>query len=86
MKALTRLIFIPLLCFSVTGWIWGDSFTSKTREGNKLYKEGKFDEALSKWRDAQVENPDKEELHYNIGNGLHEQKNMKTHLKSMKKI
>ena len=62
---------------SILGWTWGDSLASKNSEGNKLYREGKVSEALSKWRDAQIENPDSDKLHYNIGNGLHDQKKYK---------
>lgn len=67
-------LLILLFYVSMLGWIWGDSLASKNNEGNKLYREGKIDEALSKWRGAQIENPDNDKLHYNIGNGLHEQK------------
>lgn len=70
MSVLLALFF----CIFTLGWAWGDSLASKNTQGNKLYKEGKVDEALSKWRDAQIDNPDNEKLHYNIGNGLHEQK------------
>ena len=70
-------LLILLFYVSMLGWIWGDSLASKNKEGSMLYKEGKVDEALSKWRDAQIENPDSDKLHYNIGNGLHEQKNYK---------
>lgn len=69
-----KLILIIVFYISTLGWAWGDSLAAKNRQGNKLYKEGRVDEALSKWRDAQIENPDNEKLHYNIGNGLHEQK------------
>ncbi|PJC48252.1 MAG: hypothetical protein CO035_04485 [Candidatus Omnitrophica bacterium CG_4_9_14_0_2_um_filter_42_8] len=68
-------IFLALVFYiSVLGWMWGDSLASKNTQGNKLYKDGKVDEALSKWRDAQIDNPDSDKLHYNIGNGLHVQK------------
>ena len=70
MKILLALLFY----ISTLGWVWGDSLASKNSQGNKFYKEGKVDEALSKWRDAQIDNPDNDKLHYNIGNGLHEQK------------
>jgi len=69
-----KLLLIFLFYISIFGWTWGDSLASKNKEGNKLYKDGKVDEALFKWRDAQIENPDNNKLHYNIGNGLHEQK------------
>jgi len=70
MKILLALLFY----ISTLGWAWGDSLASKNSQANKLYKEGKVNEALSKWRDAQIENPDNDKLHYNIGNGLYVQK------------
>ncbi len=72
--------------FLSSGWIWGDSLASKNREGNRLYKDGKVDEALSKWRDAQTENPDKKELHYNIANGLHGQKKFEDAFNEYEKV
>ncbi|MCX5693238.1 MAG: tetratricopeptide repeat protein [Candidatus Omnitrophica bacterium] len=80
-----KLLLIFLLYVSTLGWTWGDSLASKNSEGNKLYKEGKIDEALSKWRDAQIENPDSDKLHYNIGNGLHEQKKYEDAFKEYEK-
>ncbi|MBU1006578.1 MAG: tetratricopeptide repeat protein, partial [Candidatus Omnitrophica bacterium] len=62
-----------LLYLSTIGWIWQDSVAGKDKQARKLYNEDKIDEALSKWRDAQTKNPDKKELHYNIGNALHKQ-------------
>ncbi|MCX5687675.1 MAG: hypothetical protein NTV71_03405 [Candidatus Omnitrophica bacterium] len=69
-----KLLLIFLFYISILGWVWGDSLASKNSEGNKLYKEGKIDEALSKWRDAQIENPDSD------------RKNTRTHLKNMKSL
>ncbi|MDP2911256.1 MAG: tetratricopeptide repeat protein [Candidatus Omnitrophota bacterium] len=80
-----RLLLILLFCVSIAGWSWGDSLASKNKEGNRLYKEGKIDEALSKWRDAQIENPDSDKLYYNIGNGLHEQKKYEDAFKEYEK-
>ena len=74
MNLFGKAFFITLFYISILGWGPWDSLSSKNNHGNKLFKEGKVDEALSKWRDAQIESPDRKELHYNIGNGLHEQK------------
>ena len=80
-----KLLLIALFYISVLGWAWGDSLASKNNEGNRLYKEGRIDEALSKWRDAQIEAPDSDKLHYNIGNGLHEQKKYEEAFKEYEK-
>ena len=73
MRPLKSLVIMAFF-FSTIGWIWQSPAVKKSKEAAKLYNKGKLDEALSKWRDAQIENPDKKELHYNIGGALHEQK------------
>jgi Ca-activated chloride channel family protein len=49
---------------------FGDSAESRNTRGNRLYKEGKFDEALSEYRGAQVLGPELRELAFNAGNAL----------------
>ncbi len=46
------------------------SARSKNEEGNRLYKEKKYDEALKRYTEAQLEAPDAPQLHYNLGNVL----------------
>jgi tetratricopeptide (TPR) repeat protein len=43
---------------------------AKNNEGNRLYEQKKFDEAMARYTDAQASKPDAPELHYNIGNVL----------------
>ncbi len=47
-----------------------DSAASKNNEGNRLYNNKKYDEALKMYIDAQASRPQAPELHYNIGNVL----------------
>ncbi|MBU4590411.1 MAG: tetratricopeptide repeat protein [Candidatus Omnitrophica bacterium] len=70
-RRLARALAILLVCFFTIGWIW-NSVATKDKEARKLYEEGNLDDALAKWRDAQIDEPDKKELHYNIGNALYE--------------
>ncbi len=46
----------------------GGGVNQKNKEGAELYQEGKLDEALTSFTQAQVESPDAPEIHYNIGN------------------
>jgi Ca-activated chloride channel homolog len=44
------------------------SASSKNEEGNRLYQEKKYAEALKRYTEAQLEAPDSPQLHYNLGN------------------
>lgn len=64
-----------------------DSFSSLNKKGNKSYKRGQellqkgeknksaevFEEALSFYKDAEIERPETPELSYNVGNVMHQQ-------------
>ncbi len=45
----------------------------KVREGNRLYENGQYLEAHSKYTDAQVDAPEMRELDFNVGNTLYKQ-------------
>jgi len=62
--SLFQFIVILTLSLSFVGWI--DPSYDKTKEGNALYKEGKYDEAISKYIDARLEKPDSPALDFNI--------------------
>ncbi|MBU4343456.1 MAG: tetratricopeptide repeat protein [Candidatus Omnitrophica bacterium] len=85
MKVFLQGLFIIVFFFSSVGWFWQASAARKNKEGTKLYNEQRIDEALSKWRDAQIDSPDKKELHYNIGNALHEQEKYEEAFKEYEK-
>ena len=46
----------------------GESLRAKIHEGNALYHEGLYDDALEVYTDAQIDAPESPELHFNIGN------------------
>jgi tetratricopeptide (TPR) repeat protein len=46
----------------------GGGVNQKNKQGAELYREGKLDEALTSFTQAQVDSPDAPEIHYNIGN------------------
>jgi Ca-activated chloride channel family protein len=60
-----------LLSITIALAACGSTVASNNRQGNKLYHQGQYDEALSAYQKAQAEQPDLAELHYNIGNTLH---------------
>ncbi len=51
-----------------------DPAASRNNEGNKLYNQKQYDEALKLYTDAQASRPEAPELHYNIGNVLFRKK------------
>ncbi|MFC1476106.1 tetratricopeptide repeat protein [Candidatus Zixiibacteriota bacterium] len=68
----------PLLFNGIFIWVMGgpaqaDDYRRLIDEGNALYGEGKFDEALAKYREAQIERPEAPEVQYNIAGTLYRQ-------------
>ena len=63
-----------LLALAWASPAWADPAASKNNEGNRLYNQKRYDDALKKYTDAQVSRPDASELHYNIGNVLFRKK------------
>ena len=66
--ALLPLLGALLLCVA-PGSARADT-ASKNNEGNRLYEQKRYDDALKKYTDAQASLPNSPELHYNIGNVL----------------
>lgn len=61
-RFLIGVVVVPLL-----GFTFLDPAADKNRRGNRMFHEGKFDEALEYYREAQVENPEAPELRFNAG-------------------
>lgn len=71
MKRIIVFIFImvifnlPFLCFG------GSNAKKEVKEGNLLYNEGKFDDALKKYEEAFLGNPDSDIVNFNLGTALY---------------
>jgi len=61
-----------------------ESLASKVREGNRLFAQGKYAEAETAYMDAQVNNPGKPEVLYNLGNSLIKQKKYSQGVQSLR--
>ncbi|MBT6563303.1 MAG: tetratricopeptide repeat protein, partial [Candidatus Scalindua sp.] len=59
-----RIIIIPLACTMLIGWI--DPASDINEEGVQLYNEQAYDEAISKFADAQLHLPKSDSLDFNI--------------------
>jgi Ca-activated chloride channel homolog len=67
--------FVVALCVLLSlNWTALDPAARKNEDGNRLYQEGKYDEALKRYQEAQLEDPRSRELHYNVGSVLYKQK------------
>jgi len=64
-----------LLCFLVFGMLQGEAFAaskySDVSKGNILYKEGEFEEALKRYKNALSDAPDSDIINFNIGAALY---------------
>ena len=60
------LAFIPTPLLAVEG-----QAARLNQEGNKLYQEGKLEEALNRYAEAVALDPGSSALHYNLGNALY---------------
>jgi Ca-activated chloride channel family protein len=73
-------------CRVLLGWLLGAGLVlggmtsrteasahSKNKEGNQLYEDKKYPEAVKKYTEAQLEAPDSPQLHYNLGNVFYRQ-------------
>jgi Ca-activated chloride channel family protein len=72
-----------LLALACLGWL--DPWT-REREGNRLYAEGKFDEAATKYNEALVDHPDSPLLRYNLGATAYRQGKFEDALASFDKV
>ncbi|MDP6779408.1 MAG: tetratricopeptide repeat protein [Candidatus Latescibacteria bacterium] len=68
-----RTAAVLLLALSTMGFSFLDPVAEKNREGNQMYREGKFDRALEKYREAQLEAPEALQPHFNAGDALFRQ-------------
>ena len=52
-----------LLAIPLMGFTFLDPVAKKNQEGNELFQQGEYDEALKRYREAQVEAQNRPELH-----------------------
>lgn len=64
------LAVLVAVALSQGGWLWSDPVSSKTEEGKELLTQQQFGDALSRFRDAQVDAPQHPVLAYNAGLAL----------------
>lgn len=62
------------------------SARASIKEGNRLYNEKKYDQALTKYQDALLTEPKNERIEFNIANSLYMKKKYEDALKTYQKI
>ena len=72
-----------LLALACLGWL--DPY-AREREGNRLFAEGKFDEAAAQYNEALVDQPDSPLLRYNLGATAYRQGKFEDALASFDKV
>ncbi len=81
----TRSLWIVLLILTQTcASLYAESAASKNKEGNRLFQQGKFQDAEKAYVDAQLEAPGRPELLYNLGNTLIKQKKYEPAVQSLR--
>ena len=74
-----------LVAFVLTGAVArAASIASKNKEGNRLFQQGKYQEAEKAYLGAQLEDPGKPELLYNLGNTMIKQKKYDSAVQSLR--
>ena len=68
MRFLYVVLVLPLL-----GWTFLDPVAKKNEEGNALFEQGAYEEALKRYLEAQQGGASRPELHFNAGDALYKQ-------------
>ncbi len=77
----TIFLLFSLLLYLVTGRADAASLYDVLQRGNKLYRDGKFDEALKTYIEGQIENTTDPNLRYNIASSHYKMNNYEEALK-----
>jgi Ca-activated chloride channel family protein len=73
MKAILRIISLSVcLAPFLTDATLAASASASIKKGNSFYRQGKYDEALKYYNEAQIETPDSDVVNFNIGTALYQ--------------
>jgi Ca-activated chloride channel homolog len=61
---------VAIFLLATASTLRAESVASKNKEGNRLFAQGKYEDAEKAYLDAQVKNPGRPEVLYNLGNAL----------------
>lgn len=78
-------VFLSLL-FGLLSIGWVDPLADKVKDGNQLYHNGKYDEAMDKYVNAQIDLPDNPQLDFNIGDAQYKRGKYNEATRSFEKV
>ena len=84
MRQCNLLMIILLLALSLS--LSAESQRKKNQEANELYQEKKYDQALTKYQDALLSDPENKRLQFNVGNTLYQKKKYEEALKEYQNV
>lgn len=70
----------------IPGIIAAQSVRNKVKEGNQFYLQQKYDQALNKYQDALLSNPEDKRIQFNVGNTKYQKKKYEEALKDYQKV
>lgn len=81
-----RNLFTIILLLALSLGLSAESQRKKTQEANELYQEKKYDQALTKYQDALLSDPENKRLQFNVGNTLYQKKKYEEALKEYQNV
>ena len=70
---MVKIVSLIAMLLFLSGFISGDQIYRSVEEGNQLYLDGSFDEALEAYGKAEKANPESMAVQYNLGNVYYRQ-------------
>ncbi len=84
----SRRLWLPMAIAALAAWVpaeaRGQAGRAETRDGNRLYEEGRFAEAHEKYLEALLEAPDSPIVRFNDGNALYQGEDYESALESFR--
>lgn len=85
-KSVKPVGWISIVLLLVPCALAGQTTHKRVKEGNELYSDKQYDQALNKYQDALLSDPDNNRIQYNVGNTLYWKKKFKEALQEYQKV
>ncbi len=81
-----RISIFLLTALILPSLVSGQSTRKRTKEGNELFQGEKYDQALNKYQDALLSDPENRRLQFNVGSTLYKKKKYEEALEGFQKV